>query len=122
MQSTSEVQQMNELLSRVADELRDLAHATDRLHCLVDHVKWSNLVEKNAFVSSAQGIDGIEQRLSALSDFISALAALTPPDLTVEGHVALRKIKLADLAARLCNQANSAGPGPHVAGELEFFG
>lgn len=119
---TNQPQPMIEVLSSIAHELRDLAGSTDRLHCLVGHIKWESIVEKNAFMRSAQGIDAIEQRLSALSDFISALTDLIPPQWEVEGHVAMRKIKLAELAARLSNQ--QAGPSTtvqHIAGESEIF-
>lgn len=113
-------QPLTDLLTRVAHELRDLAKDTDRLHCLVDNVKWDSVKEKNDLMRSAQAIDSIEQRLSALSDFITALVELAPVQWEVEGHVASKRVKLAELAARLLDHPRTP-TGVHHAGESEFF-
>jgi len=109
-----------EILSRLAMELRNTAKETDRLHCLVDGVEWSNVKEKQELIHSAQAIDAIEQTLSGLSDFVAALAALAPADWEISGGTASRSVKLAELAARLGDHEDD-GRTDHPAGEFEFF-
>ncbi|CAN2533827.1 hypothetical+protein [Methylocapsa aurea] len=109
-----------EVLSRLAAELRNAAKETDRLHCLVDGVEWSNVKEKHELIHSAQAIDAIEQTLSGLSDFVCALAELARPDWRISGGMASRSVKLAELAARLGDHDDD-GRTDHPAGELEFF-
>jgi hypothetical protein len=104
---------------RIAEELRDAAKDTDRLHCLVDGVEWRSVKEKEELIRSAQLIDAIEQRLSGLSDFVSALADLAPDQWLLQGHVASQNVKLAALAARLAALPHSGSS--HPAGESEFF-
>lgn len=108
------------ILARLAVELRNAAKDTDRLHRLVDSVGSSNVKDKHELIHSAQAIDAIEQTLSGLSDFVSALAALLPPDWEIDGATATRGVKLAALAARL---ADGSGDGrtDHPPGEFEFF-
>ncbi|BBU61602.1 hypothetical protein MSC49_15370 [Methylosinus sp. C49] len=113
-------QPLVEVLSRLAAELRNAAKETDRLHCLVDGVEWSNVEEKHELIHSAQAIDSIEQTLSGLSDFVCALAELAPGDWQVNGATAARSVKLAELAARLGDHDDD-GRTDHPAGELEFF-
>lgn len=113
-------QPLIDILSRVARELRDAARDTDRLHCLVDGVEWGNVKEKEELIRSAQLIDAIEQRLSGLSDFVSALAELAPDQWELEGHRASQSVKLSELAARLANRPGAA-VAAHQAGESEFF-
>jgi len=109
-----------EVLLRLAAELGNVAKDTDRLHRLVDGVEWSNVKEKHELIHSAQAIDAIEQTLSGLSDFVAALAALSPPDWEIAGETASRSVKLAELAARLAD-GSSDGRTDHPAGEFEFF-
>ncbi|WP_018264540.1 hypothetical protein [Methylosinus sp. LW4] len=113
-------QPLVEVLSRLATELRNAAKETDRLHCLVDGVEWSNIEEKHELIHSAQAIDSIEQTLSGLSDFVCALAELAPAEWQVCGGAAARSVKLAELAARLGDHDDD-GRTDHPAGELEFF-
>jgi hypothetical protein len=114
------LQAMTAILGRVASELRDAAQKTDRLHCLVEGVGWHNVKEKHELIRSAQAIDSIEQTLSALSDFVSALAELTPPQWEVAGQSASRSVRLAALAARLADLPHVAH-GDHAGGDSEFF-
>jgi hypothetical protein len=109
---------MTDILDRVAVELRDAAAKTDRLHCLVEGVHWHNVKEKHELIRSAQAIDALEQTLSALSDFVSALAELTPRQWEVAGQSASRRVRLAELAARLSDRPHLAD---HAGGESEFF-
>ncbi|MBG0808634.1 hypothetical protein IY145_04520 [Methylosinus sp. H3A] len=113
-------QPLVEVLSRLAVELRNAAKETDRLHCLVDGVEWSNVEEKHELIHSAQAIDAIEQTLSGLSDFVDALAELAPADWEICGRTASRSVKLAELAARLSDSPDD-GRTDHPAGEFEFF-
>lgn len=112
-------QAMTDILGRVARELRAAAVSTDRLHCLVEGVAWHDVKEKHELIRSAQAIDAIEQTLSALSDFVCALAALAPRQWEVAGAAASRHVRLAELAARLADrpQPESTDSG----GESEFF-
>lgn len=109
---------MTDLLDRVAAELREAAAKTDRLHCLVEGVAWHNVKEKHEIIRSAQAIDALEQTLSALSDFVSALAEMTPRQWEVAGQSASRRVRLAELAARLSDRPHIAD---HAGGESEFF-
>lgn len=113
-------QPITDFLARVAQELRELAGETDHLHCLVDNMDWDNAKDKDELMRSAQSIDSIEQRLSALSDFISALVELAPAHWEVEGHVASQRVKLAKLAARLLDHPHPVSTVHHP-GESEFF-
>jgi hypothetical protein len=121
MEPTNQSQPLAEMMSRAAQELRELAEATARLHCLIDHVHWPSVAEKHAFLQSAQAIDCIEQRLAALSDFLSALAELTPSGWRVESHLASQRLKVAELAAKLSNEAAHGAHCQHPVGEPEFF-
>lgn len=109
---------MTAILDRVAAELREAAAKTDRLHCLVEGVAWHNVKEKHEIIRSAQAIDALEQTLSALSDFVTALAELTPRQWEVAGQSASRRVRLAELAARLSDRPHIAD---HAGGESEFF-
>jgi hypothetical protein len=109
---------MTAILDRVAAELREAAAKTDRLHCLVEGVAWHNVKEKHEIIRSAQAIDALEQTLSALSDFVSALAELTPRQWEVAGQSASRRVRLAELAARLSDRPHITD---HAGGESEFF-
>ncbi|PWB82589.1 MAG: hypothetical protein C3F11_11070 [Methylocystaceae bacterium] len=120
MNSKNRSQPLTDVLTRVAHELRNLAKDTDRLHCLVDNVHWAGVEEKDEVMRSAQAIDAIEQRLSALSDFVAALAELAPAQWEVEGHLASQKVKLAELAGRLSDQPHTPS-AVHHAGDSEFF-
>jgi hypothetical protein len=113
-------QAMTEILGRVASELRDAASKTDHLHCLVEGVAWHNVTEKHELIRSAQAIDSIEQTLTALSDFVSALAEMTPPQWEVAGQSASRRVRLAALAARLADLPHVTH-GDHASGDSEFF-
>jgi transposase len=113
-------QPMPEILGRLADELRDAAARTDRLHRLAESIAWRDVEEKHELIRSAQAIDAIEQTLSALSDFVSALAELTPRQWEVAGGSASRRVRLAELAARLADRPLVAG-AEHAGGDSEFF-
>ncbi|MBY6240571.1 hypothetical protein [Methylosinus sp. Sm6] len=112
-------QAMTDILGRVARELRETAASTDRLHCLVEGVAWHNVKEKHELIRSAQAIDAIEQTLSALSDFVSALAELAPRQWEVAGAAASRRVRLAELAARLADRPRSEVA--ESSGDSEFF-
>jgi hypothetical protein len=114
-----EPQAMTDVLGRIARELRDAAANTDRLHRLVEGVAWHNVKEKHELIHSAQAIDSIEQTLSALSDFVVALAELAPRQWEIAGAAALRNVRLAELAARLADRPGSDHATP--SGDSEFF-
>lgn len=120
MDSNDRSQPLPDVLTRIARELRLLAKDTDHLHCLVDNVHWASVAEKDEVMRSAQAIDAIEQRLSALSDFVSALAELAPAQWEVEGHLASQRVKLAELARRLSDRPHTPS-AVHHAGDSEFF-
>jgi hypothetical protein len=113
-------QAMTDILGRLARELREAAANTDRLHCLVEGVAWRDVEEKHELIRSAQAIDSIEQTLSALSDFVDALAELAPRQWQVAGAAASRHVRLAELAARLADRPQPQGAAPS-SGDSEFF-
>jgi hypothetical protein len=112
-------QAMTDILGRIARELREAAASTDRLHCLVEGVAWHNVKEKHELIRSAQAIDAIEQTLSALSDFVVALAELAPRQWEVAGAAASRHVRLAELAARLADRPLT--DNATASGDSEFF-
>jgi hypothetical protein len=122
MKTTQQTQPIVEILSRVAHELTDIAKSVDHLHCLVENIDGGCIVERSAFMQSAQSIDIVEQRLSGLSHYITELAELMPAHWEVEGQAAVQKLKLSRLAARLsCDTAHEAALLAHPTGDLEFF-
>jgi hypothetical protein len=72
-------------------------------------------------IVQAQGLDGLVQRLNALSTFLEALGANLPADWTVDPRLAAINLSLDQSVRRFGRRAGDRVPAPPVAGDVDLF-
>ncbi len=110
-----------DVLGRVGYELAHLARLLERFESIAAPLVLEAGRSDVALMREMQGFDHIGQKLSALVDFLAALAPAASDHWMVDPSAAARIVRLADLAARL---GFSDGSEPSCAaawGDVELF-
>lgn len=110
------------VLSSAALEAQELAGLGNRFQGLVAELMQASTgaVQADRIVQ-AQGLDGLVQRLSALSTFLEALGANLPPDWAVDPSLAAKNLSLDQSVRRFGRRAGDRIPAPPVAGDVDLF-
>jgi len=108
-----------DLFAIIGEELAEAASCVEDLHAVVEAaVKDSGT--SHAFLQRAQTIDLLQQRLFALSEFISDLTKALPATWCVDNREALANVKLSRLRERLSRNCLDIEMG-HTAGDLQML-
>jgi hypothetical protein len=110
------------VLSAAALEAQELAGLGNRFQGLVaELMRASTGADQTDRIVQAQGLDGLVQRLNALSTFLEALGANLPADWTVDPRLAAKNLSLDQSVRRFGRRAGDRVPAPPVAGDVDLF-
>ncbi|GHF48947.1 hypothetical protein GCM10017056_20620 [Seohaeicola zhoushanensis] len=112
-----------QLVSLVADELRDLRDEGRRLEDAIAHAILDHEPTRREALGNLQKIDLIVQTLGELSAYVLALADQVPEAHPVEVHDMLARITLRDLAGKLAGHPRQpvVDEAGRISGEVDLF-
>ncbi len=120
-QSESAVEPIAEILGRVSQELDDLAEHLQHVQDLISPLVLKSASLEPGLLQEIQAVDHIEQKLTCLSRFLSALAPLMHGHWVLDMSEASEVVTLSELARRLRTAERIVEDNPHLSGDFELF-
>ena len=111
---------ISDVLSRVRDELDQIASSIDNMQAVVGELTWDLARQDPEYLKAMQSVDHSAQVVAGLGDFLVALAKDAPSDWKLNPAAASKIVRLADLAARLAT-SSSLPKNAESDGNCDFF-
>jgi len=113
---------VGEVIEAVGRETGDLHNAAVRLQAMAGElIDRASLPANHPLIEEAQTLDALAQKLDALSGFLQRLGAAAPDGWRLDISDAVTPVFLADLAKRLCRQAEPDDDFLAPTGDFELF-
>ena len=115
---------LNDVLSRVSEELADVAELIERLEPLLSNGRSTEFLASPDHMRVMQGIDLAVQKARGLAGFIDGIGEGLGSDHLIDITTALNLITLSDMKRRLqasIHAAPSADLYQKASGDLDFF-
>jgi hypothetical protein len=117
----SAVEPIAEILGRVGQELDDLAEQLQRVQGLISPLVLQASSLEPGFLQEIQAVDHIEQKLTCLSRFLSALGPMMHGHWVLDMTEASEVVTLSELARRLRTAEHLIDEAQDVSGDFELF-
>jgi hypothetical protein len=118
--SEAEGEPIADVLSRVRDELDQIASSIDNMQAVVGELTWDLARQDPEYMKAMQSVDHSAQVVAGLGEFLVALVKDAPTDWKLNPNAASKIVRLADLAARLAT-SSPAGGDADDSGDCDFF-
>jgi hypothetical protein len=120
-QREAAVEPIAEILGRVGQELDDLAGQLQRVQGLISPLVLQASSLEPGFLQEIQAVDHIEQKLTCLSRFLSALGPFMHGHWVLDMSEASEVVTLSELARRLRTAEHITDETEQVSGDFELF-
>ena len=108
-----------DVLTRVRDELDQIASSIDNMQAVVGDLTWDLARQDPEYLKAMQSVDHSAQVVAGLGEFLVALVKDAPADWKLNPNAASKIVRLADLAARLASA--QAETKAEDSGDCDFF-
>ena len=118
-QAQADGEPIADVLTRVRDELDQIASSIDNMQAVVGELTWDLARQDPEYLKAMQSVDHSAQVVAGLGEFLVALVKDAPADWKLNPNAASKIVRLADLAARLAS--SQAESQKNDSGDCELF-